>query len=414
MDDKSYIREKKKRQLRQNVIQMVPQDEQELSKEYKDLGRRKIRIVAVRVIVIASILIGIFFAWGYYKSYHLYETYEEVWSQEIPEGAASNYIAFGENVLKYTRDGASYIKASGAVIWDQPYEMKNPIAVANGSYVAIADKKGNSIFICNKEGMKGSLITNLPILKVVVSSHGVVAVILEDTEVNPVKFYYYEGTELVSINTSISNEGNYPLDISISPEGTKLMVSYVYLDGGILQGQVVFYDFSEKGKSKQGQLVGLFKEGSTIIPKVQFLTDDRACAFRDNGLIFYSLKNALSPEIINTHEITSEIDSIFYSSNYVGIIVKEEEEGGKYELQVFSSSGTLIFKENIDFKPGKAEFGKDVIMLWNSTDCLIFNMKGVKKYSGTFDFEIIQMAEGQLQGNFIITGTKEMKQIKLK
>ena len=228
---------------------------QELNKKYKGLGQRKIRIVSVRLLVVTSILFGIFFAWNLYKDNHLYKTYEEVWSQEILDGMVSNYIAFGDNVMKYTRDGANYINASGTTVWNQPYEM-NPIAAVNGSFVAIADQKGSSIVICNEEGYTGTISTTLPILKVDVSSHGVVVVILEDKIANPINYYDKDGTLIdVSIYTSLEDNSGYPLDISISPEGTQLMISYyVYVEGGIMQSHVVFYNFSQKERLSMMEL----------------------------------------------------------------------------------------------------------------------------------------------------------------
>jgi len=414
MAGKPHSREKKTRKLKENVIQMIPQEEAELSEKYEGLKRRKIRIVVVRGIVISAILFGIFFAWKYYNTYHLFESYETVWSQELLEGASSSFVTFEDNVLKYTKDGVSYLNGAGTVVWNQTYEMKNPIAAVNSSYAAIADQRGNSILICNKEGASDIITTVLPILKITVSSQGIVAVILEDTTSSLIEFYTYDGRNLVDMKASLAGSSGYPLDISLSPDGTQLMVSYIYLANGILQNHVVFYNFSEKGKSLTDHLVGYHSsENSTIIPKVQFLTNESACAFGDSDLEFYSLKNELSPEKIKTKVITGEIESIFYNSHYVGIIVAGEE-AAQYTLQVFDVTGNEVFKVSSDFEYRKVEFGRNTVMLWNSTECMIYNMNGVVKYSGAFDSEIVQMDESREAWNFIIISSQEMKRIKLK
>ncbi len=66
---------------------------------------------------------------------------------------------FGDNVIKYTKDGASYIDASGKTIWTQSYEMKTPIININGDYAVIADQQGNEMYICSKEGCTGTAKT---------------------------------------------------------------------------------------------------------------------------------------------------------------------------------------------------------------------------------------------------------------
>lgn len=76
------------------------------------------------------------------------------------------------NVLKVTRDGASYIDNKGKTIWTESYEMKNPIVSVMGDYAAIADRQSNSIYICNTDGTQGSATTVLPVSKVAVSGTG--------------------------------------------------------------------------------------------------------------------------------------------------------------------------------------------------------------------------------------------------
>ena len=60
----------------------------------------------------------------------------------------------------------------GKTIWVQTYEMKAPIAVVNGSFAAIADQQGNSIYIFNEEESQGCATTLLPIVRISVSGKG--------------------------------------------------------------------------------------------------------------------------------------------------------------------------------------------------------------------------------------------------
>ena len=58
------------------------------------------------------------------------------------EGSFCGYRDFGDGVLKYTKDGATYLDAKGKVVWVQSYEMRSPVVSVNGDFVAIGDQQG--------------------------------------------------------------------------------------------------------------------------------------------------------------------------------------------------------------------------------------------------------------------------------
>ena len=72
------------------------------------------------------------------------------------EGSFCEYVDFGDGVIKYTKDGASYIDGRGKTIWIQSYEMKSPFVSVNGEFAAIGDKQGNSIYILRQKRLPGS------------------------------------------------------------------------------------------------------------------------------------------------------------------------------------------------------------------------------------------------------------------
>ena len=102
-------------------------------------------------------------------------------SKTVGDSSFVKFAMFGDNVIKYTKDGASYIDASGKTIWTQSYEMKTPIININGDYAVIADQQGNEMYICSKEGCTGTAKTQLPITKAAVSARGVAAAVVEDS-----------------------------------------------------------------------------------------------------------------------------------------------------------------------------------------------------------------------------------------
>ena len=160
------------------------------------------------------------------------------------EGSFCGYMDFGDGVLKYTKDGASYLDAQGKVVWVQSYEMKTPMVSINGEYAAIGDQQGNSIYICNKSGPVGKATTLLPILRVTVSAKGMVAALQEDSKASYIYFYKKDGSSLdINVKSLLSGDG-YPVDLSLSPNGTQLITSYMYLDQGILKCKIVSVSYT--------------------------------------------------------------------------------------------------------------------------------------------------------------------------
>ncbi len=412
----SMNREIKKNQLRRQIVPTsVDKDEssEEIIKKARVKVRKKrLRIFLVLFLVLAAGGIG---AFQYFRLYQ-YTGYGVVWAKEMNEGSYEGYMDFGSNVLKYSKDGASYLDSQGKEVWIQSYEMKSPKAYVNGDYAAIADQQGNSIYIFDKAGKTGVATTVLPIVKASVSSYGVVAAILEDSTSNYIYFFKQDGTALdVKIKALLGGDSGYPVDISLSPDGTQLMGAYAYLKNGTLNGRVAFHNFAEIGKSIPDRLVGGFDEpyDAALVAQVQFLDDTYSCAFADNSVSFYSTKNALSPELLKQIPVQEEIKSVFYSNKYVGLIVDNPEGENPYRLDVYKPNGDHVFSKGFQYQYTYADIDGDHVFLYNEDSCRVYNMSGRLKFSGTFDFPVSKIRNGRFPNTLIVTGPQNMKEIRL-
>lgn len=412
----SMNREIKKNQLRRQIVQTSVSND-ESSEEIIKKARTKVRKKRLRIflVVFGLLAAGGIGAFQYFSLYH-YTNYGIVWSKELNEGSYEGYLDFGSNVLKYSRDGASYLDAQGKEVWIQSYEMKSPRAVVSGDYAAIADLQGNSIYIFDKAGKTGFATTVLPIVKATVSSHGVVAAILEDSAANYIYFFKQDGSALdVKIKALLGGDSGYPVDISLSPDGTQLMGAYAYLKNGTLNGRVAFHNFAEIGKSVPDRLVGGFDEpyDAALVAQVHFLDDTYSCAFADNSVSFYSTRNALSPELVKQIPIKEEIKSVFYSKKYVGLIVDNPEGENPYRLEVYRPDGKQVFSKVFQYQYTNADIDGEHVFLYNEDSCRVYNMSGRLKFSGTFDFPVTKIRNGRFPNTLIVTGPQNMKEIRL-
>lgn len=433
MDDMNSInRELKKQQLRRQIVPN-PSDprfgapvyeegeEAESSRGQAKKTLRRALVIAAVIAAAAGICAGLVVYW---RAYHQYTEYSVSWEVELlngegqlrTESSFTGYVDFGDNMIKYTKDGASYIDARGKTIWVQTYEMKSPIVAVCGDYAAIADRQGNRIYICDKNGCQGIATTLLPILKVSVSSNGVAAVILEDARSNYITMFQKDGTSLdITIKSRLSG-GGYPLDFCLSPDGTQVICSYMYMNQGKMDCRVVFYNFSEIGKNASPRrLVGGFDEdfSGSMVPRVHFMDDVYSFACSDKGLTFFSSRNLVSPEIIQKVPIESDIRSLFYSNHYVGVILSNEEGENPYRMEIYRPTGELVLKKEFAFHYQHASFDEDQILLWNDEGFKAYNMTGTEKFSGTFDCTVSKVTAGRFSNSYLVISAQKMMEITL-
>lgn len=414
-DMSSMNRETKKRQLRQQIVRTETsaasrdrEEEARAAQQNARRRRRRIRLILLLFLVITGA--GIY----QYQRYHQYTGYQVRWETPVSEGSGPSYEKFGSNVLKYTKDGMTYIDNHGKTVWVQSYEMKEPVADVQGSYGAVADLRGNQIYICDTNGCTGTATTLLPITKISVAGNGVVAAVLEDSKSSYITYYTKEGTTLdISITDRMGSTG-YPLDIALSPSGQQLMVSYVCVEEGEVRNRVVFYDFSEIGKNIPTRIVGAFDEfGASMIPRVRYLSDVYSCAFTDSGLTFFNSENRMSPSIEKQVAVEEEIQSVMYSEQYVGVIVKTNAGENPYRMEVYRINGDKVFDQEFDYQYRQADIDGKLVILYNEDSCRVYNMSGVEKLSTQLDMQVSKITAGSLPNTLILTGTQNMQEIKL-
>lgn len=217
-----------------------------------------------------------------------------------------------------------------------------------------------------------------------------------------------------SIKTVMSKNG-YLMDVSLSPEGTQVMLSDVYIQDSTLKNRIVFYNFSEFGKSYPDRLVGGFEEfGESLCPRVRFFDEDHACAVTDNQLAFFSLVNVTSPELVKQVPVEEEIQSVAYSDSHVAIVVNAPS--GEYDnrLNVYKSNGTLAFSREFTYLYQNLDIDGDFVFLYNDNSCKVYDMSGRERFSGEFDFTVSKITRGSRFNTLIITGGDRIREITLK
>ncbi len=301
----------------------------------------------------------------------------------IVQGATVENL--GGNILLYSKDGASCIDAKGNALWNQTFEMQEPMLSVCNNVAAIGDYNGRTVYVVSSTGQLGTVNTNLPIRKICVSQNGVVAAVLDDAEVTRILLYNGNentDTSIVDIKATMDKSG-YPMSLSLSPNGKLLAISYLHVNSGEMKSSVAFFNFGEVGKNESDNYVSGYDYPDTVIPYVQFMNNSAAFAVSDDRIVFF--EGGEKPANKATALLNEEVQGIYYNEDYVGLVFHNQTGESAYRLDVYNTAGTKIHSQLFDMEYTDIIFSRDQVIIYNDMDCKICNMSGVDKFTGTFE-----------------------------
>lgn len=325
-------------------------------------------------------------------------------------GAASNeYKQFDDGVLKYSRDGISYLDQKGSEVWNQPYQIQNPVVDVNETSGAVADKGGNAILVFNEEGLRGEIETDLPIERISVSEQGIVSVILIDESSSQILCYDAAGNILVEHKTSVNGTG-YPMDAALSPDGEILQVLYLYTQDGTITSRVAYYNFGQEGESETDHQVTEQEYKDVVMADGFFMNQSVSAAVGDNMLTIFRGKSV--PEEAVKVEIDREIKSVFHSQKYIGMILKNEGKEG-YELRLYNDRGQMAMSEDFSGDYSNVKICGSQVIMYDGKNCSIFTRGGIQKFEGEMNSNILEIFPVAGVNKYIVMNENGMEVVRL-
>lgn len=395
---RDYLKKKKNRQDEQYRISY-----REKIKSHKFTVFYRIVLV---IILIAAIIAALYIQW----KNKIYTQIVALSSAEINITQNSSLLPFAGYLLTYSKDGAGCMDIKGNAVWNQTFEMQNPMVDICQNVVAIGDYNGRSIYVMDTTGVLGSITTNKPVRAFRVASNGVVAVVLDDNDTTWLYLYDAQGDELAYIRTTMKESG-YPISVSISPNAQLVCLSYLFVDSGQMKSSVAFYNFGEVGKNSSNNYVSGYDYANVIVPMTRFLDNKSLFAVSDERIMFYS--GAQKPMVAAESLISDSIQSVYYGEEYVGLVFISNESSNRYRLDVYHKSGE--FKQSIEFDIEYSDilFHGDQIIIYNESECHIYNSSGVEKYGGRFDRTVLVMIPQSTQYRYMIVTPDSIDTIEL-
>ena len=395
-----FFKERQRRQLDTDI-------------DYRERIRaHKLSVFIKTVIVIAAFVILLVVMNALWKT----KTFSDLSVQNsYPVSVVTGATARNLNgyLLISSKDGASCIDNKGKAIWNQSFEMQSPIVDTCGSTVAIGDYNGRTIYVANRERILGTVKTNLPIRSVAVSDNGVVAAVLDDTDV--IRIYVYDGNSdtsdpIVQAKATMNKSG-YPISVSLSPNGKIMMVSYFYVDSGNMKSSVAFYNFGEVGSNEADNYVSGYDYVDSVIPYVRFMDLDSSFGVSNDRIVFFNGKE--KPINVASALLDSEVLGVYNNEDYVGLVFSDTTGQGLYRLDVYNSMGNLTGNVffNIDYTD--IIFYKDHVVIYDDNEIQMFTVKGDRKFSGMLPQNANLIIPDNSIYRYLVVGNQAMDLIEL-
>ncbi len=361
-----------------------------------------VMIGAVVLIVVLVVL------WLTFRTFHDYKVISSA------DRKASYYFR-EDGTVTYSKDGISFENPTGEVEWDQVLDLTSPKLMACEDYFAVGDIDENTIVVFNGQGMQGQITLEKPLVDFVVSRQGVVAAILADDSMNHINMYDKSGKRLVAINATIATTG-YPLAAAISPDGTRLVVSYAVFGGDRLKNQVIFYDFSNASNSSTPAAI---MTSSQLIPKVAFIDNQTVLTCGENSFMTYQFNETVTE--VNSQQFDQTVRSLFVTNDSIGIITrntkepkKEGESVDRYVLTLYYLTGGQYASFTFDDDYKTVTASEKEMILCSDRKCVMYTFSGHKKFEYTFDEEIISLTPAMVSGRYILINNENVQVISLR
>ncbi len=334
-----------------------------------------------------------------------------VFTTEVHITQDSTMVPFAGHLLTYSKDGAGCMDIRGNAIWNQTFEMQNPIVDICQNVAAIGDYNGRTIYVMNTSGIMGSITTNRPLRDFCVASNGVVAVVLDDTDVTLICLYDSQGQELVKFRTTMKDSG-YPVSVSISPSGELACVSYLFVDSGQMKSSVAFYNFGPVGKNNVNNYVSGYDYLNSIVPLTSFLDNSSVFAVSDDRIMFFN--GAQKPVSIAEKLLADSVQGVYYGSEYIGLVFNSTQSTNRYRLEVYHKSGELRQSIEFDIDFRDILFHEDQIIIYNESECRIYNSSGAEKYNGSFPKSVLLLIPQNSMRRYMVVTPDSIDTIELK
>jgi len=401
--DKEFVADVKKKGFKTLVTDYEEIDEQILAHR-KTLFKRVLKIMGVLFVIFVGIELIL--------AIRNFDDYEVRTSVERKSSENAQYQMFGDCLLEYSNDGISCIGKNNEIVWNQSFEMTSPDVEIREDYLVVYDAAGTKLFILTESGLQKALEMTSPIQAVEIANQGTVAVLMKEDQQSQVKLFDKKGNELAN-GKFYGDKGGFPIDIALSHDGTKLAVDMVDVNQGKVNTTISFYNFGSVGQSEIDNNVGTYTFDGILIPEIDYISNSRMIGMGTGKMLVFD--GSQKPELSHEVEIEEEILSFFHNEKYIGIVYDNVEVENSWHIKVMDMRGNTVMENDTSIAYNNIGFlSNNEICVTNATQCEIFTIHSIKKFSYEFDNELYKVfaTDGGQDYTFVFRDTIE--EVKLK
>ena len=339
------------------------------------------------IFIFAGLILGVV-AVGIYYGYHATETfnsYETVCSTVWQN--AGQYMKNGNQVIRYTGNGAEAVDEKGNLIWNITYEMKEPIVACCGNMVVIGERNGRQVLVSTGSGTVQRETMLYPVYQVAIAKQGVLAVMMNGTDRDYIHIYDKNMSLLYEIQTTVAGDG-FPQTMALSQDGTKLVTSYLALAGEKLTSHVTFYNFSNVGENYIRNIVGQVQYENTLVPRLTFLDNDTVCVFTENGFEMFAMREVPSSKVKIGFE--EKIRSIAVGE-ILAFVLDNKTGNDKNHIVAYDMQGNKCMDVTNSYSYEYVYVGEKEVLLHSGLSVLVLRLNGNVKFQHEFTSNIKAM-----------------------
>ena len=115
---------------------------------------------------------------------------------------------------------------------------------------------------------------------------------------------------------------------------------------------------------------------------------------------------------MKTVTLDQEIQSVFHSDEYIGLILLNREKSG-YELRLYNRNGEQMISRGIPGMYDNAKIDGDEIIMYDGSRCCIVTVTGIIKFDGDLDVDVLDMFRAFGVNRYYVMSVDELRVIYL-
>jgi hypothetical protein len=200
------------------------------------------------------------------------------------------------------------------------------------------------------------------------------------------------------------------MDISLSDDGEKVAATYLNINKGEITNNILFLNYGETGKNFTDRTAGALIYNNAIVPRITFLDNDTVCAFKEDGLLIFTMEEIA--ELAKEETVEGKIKSVLHNEKYTGFVLEENNESDLL-LLLYDLKGNKVLDMKLDFEYESIYLSGDEIIMYDDLSCVIYKVDGNEKFRYTFTTNISALYPINHLDRYFFVNPQEIQEIQL-